>query len=418
MLYCKISRFEVVIIKTLIELFDSCQTENVVAGLRFLPKKIVFVGFKEVMTKKRLRDLNKFFELRNINIEIECEIVGRYDYDAICNKLNEIIDRNEDCCFDLTGGKELVLTAMGDVSAVRNIPMFQFNVRTGELIRVKNCDDIAEPEKASMTVNECVLLNGGAVVSDGGADFNWDLNGDFKKDIDTIWEICKENCGLWNRQATVFDSFERFGTVDDGCRVTVNLRKMRETGHDTLLDTELVSELVRRGLLTECSITENVLTYTYKNDQVRQCISKAGNILELYVYKTAKEIAETEPGFYDDIDIGVFVDWDGVVHDSTSKERDTRNEIDVILMRDLVPVFISCKNGEVHKEALYELSIMAERFGGEYARKILLTSYVNTDSDSKKYLLQRASDMGIKVIDGVDKMSKEEFAGELKSKAK
>ena len=41
---------------TLIELFDSCQIENVIAALRFKPQKIVFVGFKEVMTKKRQND--------------------------------------------------------------------------------------------------------------------------------------------------------------------------------------------------------------------------------------------------------------------------------------------------------------------------------------------------------------------------
>ena len=77
-------------IKTLIELFDSCQIENVIAGLRFLPQKIVFVSFKEVMTRKRISDLEKFFKIRNIDIVLECEIVGRYDYAAIYNKLNEI----------------------------------------------------------------------------------------------------------------------------------------------------------------------------------------------------------------------------------------------------------------------------------------------------------------------------------------
>ena len=36
-----------------------------------------------------------------------------------------------------------------------------------------------------------------------------------------------------------------------------------------------------------------------------------------------KEIAEEEPGYYDDIDIGVYIDWDGVIHDITSEEKDT-----------------------------------------------------------------------------------------------
>lgn len=403
--------------KTLIELFDSCQIENVISGLKFLPEKIVFVGFKEIMTKKRQSDLERFFKLRDMDISLEYEIVGRYDYEKICLKLNDILDRNEDCCFDLTGGKELVLTAMGEVASVRKIPMLQMNVKSGELVRVKNCEDIVEKEKATMSIDECVVLNGGSVVYNDKDDFKWDMNPDFEKDIETIWEMCKRNCGLWNRQSKVFESFEKFGRVD-GNSIIVNLRHMKEGRHDTLLYAGLIDELIKTGLIMDYALKDDILTFKYKNEQVRHCISKAGNILELYAYKTAREIAKEDPGYYDDIDIGIFVDWDGVIHDGTTAERDTRNEIDVILMRDLIPVFISCKNGEVRKEALYELSTVAGRFGGEYAKKILLTTYISMDEESRKYILQRATDMNINIIEGVDKMSKEEFASVLRKKAK
>lgn len=407
-----------IIIKTLIELFDACQIENVIAGLRFLPQKIVFVGFKEVMTKKRISDLEKFFEIRNIDVILEYEIVGRYDYEFIYNKLNDIIDKNEDCCFDLTGGKELVLTAMGAVSAIRNVPMIQFNVRTGNLIRVSHCDDIIETEKSTMMINECVVLNGGSIVYDDKDDFKWELNTDFKRDIETIWAICKRNCGLWNRQSNVFESFEKFGRIDDEYRVSVNLKHMKEGKHDTLLNARIINGLTKNNLIIDYALEDDMLSFKYKNNQIRQCISKAGNILELYVYKTAQEIALEDSSYYDDIDVGIFVDWDGIIHDGTTAERDTRNEIDVILMRDLIPIFISCKNGEVHKEALYELSTVADKFGGEYAKKILLTTYVSSDPESRKYILQRAHDMKIDVIEGVDRMDKDKFLSTLRKRAK
>ncbi len=405
-------------IKTLIELFDECQIENVIAGLRFLPQKIVFVGFKEVMTKKRICDLERFFEMRGLDILLEYEIVGRYDYEFIYNKLNEIIDKNEDCCFDLTGGKELVLTAMGAVSAIRDVPMLQFNVRSGNLIRVKHCAGIIETEKSAITINESVVLNGGSIVYDDKNDFRWELNPEFQKDIETIWAICKKNCGLWNRQSNVFENFERLGRIDDDYKVTVNLKHMKAGNHDTLLNARIIDALIQNNLITDYTLEDDILSFRYKNNQIRQCISKAGNILELYVYKTAQEIAEEDPIYYDDIDIGIFVDWDGIIHDGATAERDTRNEIDVILIRDLIPIFISCKNGEVHKEALYELSAVADKFGGEYAKKILLTTYVSSDSESRKYILQRARDMKIDVIEGVDKMNKDEFLSTLRKRAK
>lgn len=409
---------EVFEIKTLIELFDTCQIENVIAGLRFVPEKIVFVGFKGVMTKKRTRDMEAFFKMKGISIAFEYEIVGRYDFDFIVDKLNYILDNNEDCCFDLTGGKELVLTAMGAVSAERNIPMLQFNVRSGNLIRVKNCENIAEPEKVPMTISESVVLNGGAIVTDEEDDFPWDLNEDFKKDIEKMWRICKGHCGLWNWQSNMFKSFEDMGEIDENLRVNVDLSKVKKAETDIVLNERVVSGLRQSQLILEYELKGDSLSFKYKNEQVRQCITKAGNILELYAYMLAREINEEEPEYYDDIDIGVYVDWDGVIHDEDSIEIDTRNEVDVMLMRDLVPVFISCKNGEVRKEALYELDTVAKRFGGEYSKKVLLTTYRIAETESGAYIKRRAMDMGIDIIYGVEKLDREKFKDVLKSRIK
>lgn len=404
--------------KTLIELFDTCQVENVIAGLSFLPEKIVFVGFKEIMTEKRKCDLEKFFKMRGIDIKLEFEIVGRYDYIGIYDKLNSIIDRNEDCCFDLTGGKELVLTAMGAVSAMRNLPMLQFDIREDKLLRVNNCNGIPDPTKNSMTIAESVVMNGGAIVTDEKDDFQWDMNADFKKDIEKIWGICKRNCGLWNRLSTVFENMERYGRVDSNFKVSVNISHMRNCHQDTFQDMRTIDMLKKDGLIFDYEQVDDTLSFRYKNAQVHQCLSKAGNILELYTYKTALEIVGNAPDYYDDIDIGVFVDWDGVIHNEESNEKDTRNEIDIILMRGLIPVFISCKNGEVRKEALYELNTVAERIGGEYAKKILLTTYISSDRDSREFILQRARDMKIAIIEGVDKMTRNEFATVLRRHTK
>lgn len=401
-------------IKTLIELFDDSQIKNVVAGLRFNPQKIVFIGFKEVMTKRRQRALANFFAMRNLNIEFEFEIVGRYDFDIIVDKLNSIVDRNEDCCFDLTGGKELVLTAMGVVSTLRDVPMFQINVKTGELIRIKNCEDLVETEKSTMLLSESVVLNGCVIDCADEDAFEWDLNRDFKDDLERIWQIAKRNCGLWNRQATELGTLEKFGHIHEDLSVSVNLKYMKGHNIDVFLDERVINELVQNKLLLEYELNEDTIRFRYKNTQVCRCISKAGNILELYSYMLLKEIAEEDPGYYDDIDIGVYIAWDDVIEDASSNAKDTKNEIDIMLMRDLVPIFVSCKNGEVHKEALYELATVSEKFGGEYAKKVLLTTYVSSDAESKRYIKQRATDMNIKVIDGVEKLERDEFKSLLK----
>ena len=46
------------------------------------------------------------------------------------------------------------------------------------------------------------------------------------------------------------------------------------------------------------------------------------------------------------------------------RPQETKNEIDVMLMRGVVPVFVSCKNGAVKMDELYKLDTVAQRFGG------------------------------------------------------
>jgi len=396
----------VIIIKTLVELFDTCQIENVIAALRFKPEKIVFVGFKKIMTKKKTEDLKRFFEMKKLNIKLEYRIVSRYDYEGIVEGISKIIDENEDAAFDLTGGKELVLVAMGEIAAARGVPMFQFDVRSGEMICVKNCENIPETEKSAMTIEENVALSGGSVVKDPEQP-EWNLTEDFKKDARIMWDICRKNCRAWNRNSGIIKMLEASNESVLELGVTVSASNMRDLPDENIMD-----ELAEAGIIKGYNNSGDKIVFEYKNEQVRRVLAKAGNILELYVYIAAKQIQEETPQYYDDIDTGVFVDWDGEL----TGRNDTRNEIDIFIMRDLVPVFVSCKNGEVHKEALYELNTVAEKFGGEYAKKVLVCTYISYSKSARDYIIQRARDMKIEIIEDVDMLSDEQFVNEIRQR--
>lgn len=404
-------------IKTIIELFDDCQLENVVAALALNPEKIVFVGFKKMMSNNKMNALKRFFEMKGMAVTLEYQVVGRYDFDAILSTLNRIIDTSSECVFDLTGGREMVLAAMGEVALNREIPMVQFDVKLGKLIPVKNCGNLSVLPEPSMLISECIALNGG-VVFEGEDSFKWELNSEFVRDVEVMWQICKENCARWNKQSVILELLEHMGRIDESLCVKVDIKWAKEKRGDIYIDEEVMGQLVASRLITGYDLDEEVLTFKYKNEQVHRCITKAGNILEIYALLLLKEITKATPGFYDDIDMGVTVDWDGELHNGSTAELDTRNEIDIILMRGLVPIFVSCKNGEVHKEALYELSTVADKFGGKYAKKILLSTYICHDPESRRYILQRAKDMGIEVIDGVDCGDRERFLKVLRDKVK
>lgn len=396
-------------INTLIELFDICQIENVVSAMRLLPERIVFVGYKEIMTNKRKDDIENFFKIRGIKIQLEYEVVGRYDFDMIVDKLCSLVDKYPDSCFDLTGGKELVLAAMGLVAAEKGIPMVQFDIKKGTLIPVRNSDLLADNMNSRLAIKETVALNGGLLIPDA---MPWDLNDEFKADVFALWKICSENCRYWNRQSNLFGSFGEF--CKDGITVDADLARLRNKGTDTYINHDIITGLQDAGLIQNFILKKNRVTFCYKNEQIRRALIKAGNVLELYVYITAHEINKSNPGYYGDIEMGAVVDWDGRIHECYDPEVDTINEIDIFLMRGMVPVFISCKNGNVHKEALYELDTVARKIGGKYAKKILISTYLGGDSDNSKYILTRGKDMGIHIMDDIHNKTKEDFLKEFK----
>ena len=105
------------------------------------------------------------------------------------------------------------------------------------------------------------------------------------------------------------------------------------------------------------------------------------------------------------VKVGVVIDWD--MFDGAAVCR-TINEIDVMAMRGTVPVFVSCKNGRFDANELYKLNTVAERFGGKYAKKVL----VSTSLDhllSSVLIRSRMENMKILNVEDIDNMTADEL---------
>jgi len=83
-------------------------------------------------------------------------------------------------------------------------------------------------------------------------------------------------------------------------------------------------------------------------------------------------------------------------------------------MHDVVPVFISCKNGIVTSDELYKLNTVAERFGGSYAKKVLVATAIDSLGEAGEYLRQRAKDMNIRLLDNICEMDDAELLRRMK----
>ena len=403
-------------IKTLIELFDECQLENVIAGLYFEPETIVFVGYRDEETALKMADLELFCEEKMPETRLFFEMLTEKTLEHTSQRLSKLADSYPDCAFDMTGGDELVLAAMSVVAEEKDIPMLRYDVAEGTLCKVRGESRIEDPYGAFLTAEESVMLNGGKILEPED-NFSWMMTAEFRQDIETMWDICRNDTRYWNRQ--IFAISTLMNWYSGGAGLTLSVKKSSLPPRGVFLPEEkFLEELSDCGLLFRLVQSEDFLSFRFKNEQVARVLFKAGNILELYGYMLLREICEEDRGFYDDVQIGVSVDWDGIVHYGSGVTKDTKNEIDLLIMRKLIPVFISCKNGEVHKEALYELETVAKHYGGKYAKKILLATYVDSDDGAKGYILQRAKDMDISILSGIHSMSKSEIKEHLRELTK
>ena len=166
---------------------------------------------------------------------------------------------------------------------------------------------------------------------------------------------------------------------------------MNNAGRMRYCDVELLEQLEENGLIYSLSVDENKVHFRFRNHVVRQCLTDTGIWLELYVYKEALEC-----GCFDDVQISVVVDWNGIANESIN----TINEIDVVLTRGITPIFISCKYSVPSTTALNEIKTLTDLFGGGYARGVLVTLSDLAEISPATY--QRAEDMNIDIIQDED----------------
>lgn len=406
---------------TAVEFYDRTPIENVISSLITVPDKIVFIGDSKVM-KKFDKVYHSFLNSRGLSIEVAYRNIIKNNLNNIVEVLSDIVETEEQCVFDLTGGEDLVLVAMGIVFqkySDKDIQMQRFNVRNGVVTDCDNDGKILYSGSPEVSVEENIHLHGGVVRYEDETNdrtYKWDLSDDFVLDVEKMWSICRTNPGLWNAQINVLEAFETC-TFEPSLEVDVDVQALEDhlkhIGVKNVSIKGLLKALHQKHLICLHNIDGQSISFAYKNEQVKKCLTKAGTVLELKVLITANGLMNNDgTAFYTDSMNGVYIDWDGNLHDVTDKEKDTENEIDVILMKGLTPIFISCKNGQVDDDELYKLETVTSRFGGLYAKKVLIATYLG--KKSMDYFRQRAIDMKIDLIDEVHQLSDEQFAKKIK----
>ena len=254
--------------------------------------------------------------------------------------------------------------------------------------------------------------------------------------------------------AEIFDRFEQSKTVDPAYRQACLWKRLKFSGptglaissiraEDVLLidpsehdsckseKRDFVWELRDKGLIhsVQYSDDQKRVSFTFKDDKIQQLFRTQGKIFELILYYGMKS-----SGLFDDVQTGVEIVWETTSKpfDTLLRERieagdgfgyidyrqavedlkdatfngtvqlGTDNEIDVVLMRGMQPVFISCKTGKKGwNDWLNEISSISAHFHAQPALAVLK----NLDQPSMNGFVARARKMGVSLI-GIETVSK------------
>lgn len=418
---------------TVVEFFDKVSIDNMISCFTIKPQKIVFIGDNKPMHKQE-ETYKRFVEKQGLSVEFDYKSINRNNLESIVKVLENIVETEQDIVFDLTGGEDLVLVAMGIVyekyKERGHIQMHRFNINTGVITDCDNDGLVPVVDDIKLSIEDNIMLYGGSVVPFDGkkGTFHWTLDEEFISDIEVLWDFCKNEPGLWNSQIhTLSFMFKPSSAQDEPLRVIASKghteKEMVASKQNFTWVKGFMQYLERYGFIRDLIDEDDYVSFFFKNEQIKKCLTKAGTLLELMVYYYSLLAVNKKGRKYNDALTGVHIDWDSEIHDINDEEKDTENEIDVILMRGLTPVFISCKNGRFDENELYKLNTVAERFGGPYAKKVLVFSYFKKSSGEEsieadegyKYLKQRATAMDIQLIGFVHKMENAEFAKEIKN---
>lgn len=379
--------------KVNVEFLDTDPIENVITCLNFKMDKVIYFGYPEVI--ERYRDMTESFLKERCGVSEVCfYAVSQTDLDDVETTIEAAIrlerGAGNEIFVDVTGGASLVLVAFGVFAASMEIPMHAYDIAAGTFIALDrhasyNIEDRCQRQDVPLDLDGYIALYGGQV--------NYRLHKGLKsvateaqaEEIRTMWDVMVRHAKVWNRFSNYLKNSEQGEFLSVEKTLEVKAPKFARVHGIELQDFyDILDDCEKSGLLYDVHHDGDCYGYAYKNAMIRDSFWDAGSVLELHTYLVAR-------AYGSDCRIGLHLDWDGVIHNQP--DEDTTNEIDVLLLYGYTPVFISCKNGNVKKDSLYELETVANRFGGKYAKKVMVSTQDLSPSD-----YMRAKEMGIIVI--------------------
>ena len=371
------------------EFLDNEPLDNVITSLNFKVDKTVYFGYSDTIGKQRDK-LTEFLRKYCDNQTAEFITVPRNKLDDTLSIMRDAIniERNGDntIFFDVTGGEEIPLVAFGILSTEFDTPMHVFNIERNKL---KEQEDGADKEISRVVPRRTVEFDIDAHIELMGGSIKTDLrkrsklldDEDSIREAKQIIDLFNKHTGDWTRLIHAF----RSSICDDGDGYYhVDYNRTADHYYPLMVKNlkNFLSQMAESGIIRMSGNDSAEKRFAFASESLHCNMLEEGAALELL---TCLDFREK----YKYAQAGVAVDWDGI----TDSGKDVENEVDVIALDGFIPIIVSCKCGnQANKDALYELDSIARRFGGKYAKRVMVSAKNMMPAD-----IERANEMGIEV---------------------
>lgn len=370
---------------TLIELYDERAIENILAPDMFHPRRIIYLCPREVLRNHtRQQKLAAFYRKRGWEPELIFVGTSLFEADRILRQLFTIEEKYPDCAIDVTGGSDAALFAAGMFAARKGVPAFTYSRRKNRFYDISGAD-FADDLYCDLTysIEDFFLMAGGTLLP-GQVDNH--ILSQYLPYFDPFFSCFLRFRHEW---PTIISYIQRISPAEYGqippLDITGSYTVKGERGSRNSANEDALQELAQIGFIQDLTIIpDQQVSFRFRDVHSRAWLRDVGSVLELYTYKACVDAA-----IFHDVISSAVVRWDDVLgHGSVL------NEIDVMAARGVIPLFLSCKACDIKTEALNELAILRDRFGGKGAKAVIVTT-----ESCNAAARHRAAQLGIAVID-------------------
>ena len=370
---------------TLIELYDERAIENILAPDMFRPQRIIYLCPKEIaQDRNRQEKLKTFFLRRRWEPELIFVEASLFKADRILRQMLTIGEKYPNCALDVTGGSDAALFAAGMFAAQTGAPAFTYSRKKNRFYDINGAAFADNLDcTLSYSVEDFFLMAGGTLLP---GRVNNAILSKYLNDFDPFFACFLRFRRDW---PDIISYIQKVSPAEYGQTPPLSIQGKYtvkgEHGSRNSANQAALEEFARIGFIQNLKVVfgESV-SFRFRDTNTRSWLRDVGSVLELYAYKAC-----IDAGIFNDVISSAVVRWDDTLgHASVS------NEIDVMAARGVVPLFLSCKTSDIKTEALNELAILRDRFGGKGAKAAIVTT-----EPCNAAARHRAAQLEIAVID-------------------